>query len=110
MAQVPCVADRGLMTSTLHIENTVHDYDTWKHSFDKFDRFRSDGGVRRHRVSRKVDDPHEVVVDLDFDTMEQAAGFAQRLQKVWATPQSQAELANHASAVVHEVLEEHQHS
>ncbi len=110
MAQ-PCARDdRGLMTTTLHIENTVHDYATWKQAFDTFDRFRLDGGVRSHRVSRNVEDPHEVVVDLDFDTVEQAAAFAQRLQKVWATPRSRAELADHASAVVHEVLEEHQNA
>ena len=33
----------------LHIENTVHDFDTWKAAFDKFERFRADHGVRSYR-------------------------------------------------------------
>lgn len=88
-------AQAGRMNTTLHIENTVHDYDAWKQVFDKFDRFRADNGVRSYRITRRTDDPHEVVVELDFDSTGVAEAFAQLLQKVWQTPQSQQQLVRH---------------
>lgn len=94
------------MTASLHIENRVRDYVSWKEVFDKFDRFRTDGGVRGHRVSRPVGDPHTVVIDLDFDTTADAEAFREKLEKVWASPQSREELTAHAVAAVHEVVEQ----
>jgi hypothetical protein len=94
------------MTTSLHIENRVRDYDSWKRTFDKFDRFRSEGGVRGHRVSRDVQDPASVAIDLDFDTIEAAAAFREKLLKVWASPQSHDQLSGHASATVREILED----
>ncbi len=94
------------MTATLHIENTVHDYHSWKRAFDKFDRFRVAGGVRQYRVSRRAEDPTTVVIDLDFDSIDDATAFRQSLQKVWATPQSQAELVDHAVTMLNEGLEQ----
>lgn len=84
------------MTTTLHIENTVHDFAAWKQAFDKFDRFRADNGVRSYRVTQSTDDPHEVVVDLDFDSKGAAEAFSQLLLKVWQTPQSQQQLVTHS--------------
>lgn len=84
-------------SATLHIENTVHDYDSWKQAFDKFDRFRADNGVRSYRVTRRADEPNEVVVELDFDSTGVAEAFGQLLQKVWQTPQSQQQLVSHAA-------------
>jgi hypothetical protein len=91
---------------TLHIENTVRDFDTWKAAFDKFDRFRGDQGVRAYRVARRVDDGNQVTVDLDFDTTEAAVGFKAALERIWATPQSRQELESHSAPVVYEVAEE----
>lgn len=107
MADLTIIDDSGPMTATLHIENTVRDYNSWKLAFDKFDRLRVDGGVRHQRVSRRVEDPNAVVIDLDFDTIEEADTFLIRLQKVWTSPQSQAELTHHATADIREVLEQH---
>ena len=61
---------RVMTTNTLHIENTVRDYATWKPVVDKFDRFRADNGVRSYRLSRSVDDGNRVFIDLDFDSVE----------------------------------------
>lgn len=99
----PAHADH--MTTTLHIENTVHDYDSWKQAFDKFDRFRADNGVRSYRVTRAADDPHEVVVELDFDSDDQASAFGVALQKVWATPQSQQHLVRHSAPTMRHLVE-----
>ncbi|KRA39373.1 MULTISPECIES: hypothetical protein [unclassified Nocardioides] len=93
------------MTTTLHIENTVHDYDSWKLAFDKFDRFRAENGVRSYRVTRSADDPHEVVVELDFDSTGVAEAFAQLLQKVWQTPQSQQHLVRHSAPTMRHLVE-----
>ncbi len=94
------------MTTTLHIENTVHDFDSWKQVFDKFDQFRRDGGVRSYRVARHTDDGQRVVVDLDFDTDAAAASFGDALEKVWATPQSRQQLVEHAAPVTLDVVEQ----
>lgn len=89
--------------ATLHVENTVRDYDTWRGVFDKFERFRADNGVRSYRLSRRVDDEHQVLIDLEFDTVEEAVAFRGALEKIWQTPQSREQLIAHATPVVCEV-------
>jgi hypothetical protein len=91
--------------TTLHVENTVRDYDEWKSVFDKFDRFRDDNQVRSYRVSRFADDPNEVHVDLEFDSRPDAEAFALKLQQIWATPQSQVQLVAHNEPILLETLE-----
>ena len=54
--------------TTLHIENTVHDYEAWQEPFDKFERFRAEHGVRSYRHHPAAADPQQVTVDLDFDS------------------------------------------
>jgi hypothetical protein len=93
------------MTATLHIENTVREFDAWKQVFDRFERFRTEGEVRHLRVSRRSDNPSLVSIDLDFDSAAQALAFLERLQKVWASPQSQEQLTDHAAAVLQELVE-----
>lgn len=98
-------ADARAMTATLHIQNTVHEFDAWKAVFDKFERFRIEGHVRHVRVSRRSDDPSVVSIDLDFDSTSDAVAFRERLLKVWASPQSQEQLVDHATATVEELVE-----
>lgn len=92
--------------TTLHIENTVHDFDDWKAAFDKFDRFRADNGVRSYRMSRPLADPATVLVDLEFDSVEVAQKFRGKLEKIWATPQSRAQLVRHSAPLILETCEE----
>ena len=91
--------------STLHIQNTVDDYDTWKAAFDKFDRLRRDNGVLGYRITRDTEDPHQVYVDLDFTNRGEAAAFIHILEKIWRTPQSQASLTGHHTPQVRELTE-----
>ncbi len=88
------------MTTSLQIRNTVHDYDSCKAAFDKFERFRSDHGVRSYRVLRRADDARDVQVILDFDTPEAAVQFRGQLEQIWRTPQSRAQLAGHDEPVL----------
>ncbi|MFE0649395.1 hypothetical protein ACFVZH_12495 [Streptomyces sp. NPDC059534] len=72
---------------TLHIEHPITDYTVWKQAFDRFAYARRDAGVLRHRVSRPIDDPAYVVVDLSFATAERADGFLDFLRThVWVSP------------------------
>lgn len=79
---------------TLHIEHRITDFDTWSSAFDRFADVRSQAGVRAQRVQRPVDDPTYVVIDLDFDTTDEAEAFLCFLNaKVWAIPENAPALA-----------------
>lgn len=93
------------MATILHIENTVHDYDQWKAAFDKYERMRSEKGVRSYRIARHADDAAKVVVDLEFDNAVEARAFREVLHKIWQTPQSRAELMDHNDPVILELVE-----
>ncbi len=60
---------------TLHIQHRVTDFDTWTSAFNQFADARRDAGVRGHRIQRPVDDPAYVVIDLYFDSTEEAKAF-----------------------------------
>lgn len=80
--------------STLHIEHPVTDFATWREAFGRFDVRRREGGVVAERVTRPVDDPAYVVVQLDFVTRDQAEAFLAFLhRKVWSTPERSPALA-----------------
>ncbi|HEV7145541.1 MAG TPA: hypothetical protein VGN48_00945 [Pedococcus sp.] len=90
--------------NTLRIENRVHDYDSWRQAFDKFDALRREKGVRAYRVSRPADDPLRVFIDLDFDSATRAEDFRETLAKIWRTPQSRDQLADHVQPLVLDIL------
>ena len=74
------------MSATLHIEHAVSDLATWQAAFDRFAPLRAEAGVRRHSVRQPHDDPHHVVIDLDFDDVAAAQAFLDILRtRVWAT-------------------------
>jgi len=95
---------KEIVMATLHIENTVRDFDTWKDVFDKFERFRADQGVRSYQLYRQAADPSKVAVDLHFDTSEEAMAFSGALQQIWRTPQSKEQLVEHSEPVLYEVI------
>lgn len=74
---------------TLHIEHAIVDFATWSAAFERFADVRSRSGVRTHRLQRPVDDPHYIVIDLDFDTTAEAERFLEFLQRrVWASTEN----------------------
>jgi hypothetical protein len=89
---------------SLHVENTVQDFDEWKTVFDKFDRFRAEKGVRSYRLAREVEDPHKITIDLDFDSHEEAVAFRGALEQIWQTPQSREQLVRHEPPRMFEVV------
>lgn len=77
------------MTTTLHIEHRITDYPTWRSAFDRFADARRTAGVTAHRIRMDKADDRSVVIDLDFDTTEQAQAFADFLRRtVWASPEN----------------------
>ena len=71
---------------TLHIEHEIHDYDSWRAAFDRDPAGRRQAGVRHYRVSRPIDDRNYVLIDLDFDSSNEAESFVETMRKVWQTP------------------------
>jgi hypothetical protein len=90
--------------TTLHIENTVLDFDDWLTAFDKYERFRTDRGVRAYRVSRSIAEPNRVTVDLDFDSIEAAETFRGGLEQIWSTPHSKELLVEHGTPLLLDVV------
>jgi hypothetical protein len=85
---------------TLHIEHRITDYRTWSSAFSRLADARARAGVRRTRVRRAVDDDCFVVIDLSFDTVDEATGFLGFLRShVWGTPLAPA-LVGPAEATV----------
>ncbi|WP_156252762.1 hypothetical protein [Pseudactinotalea terrae] len=79
------------MSTTLHIEHDITDYPTWRAAFDRFSDARTQGGVTAARVRLADDDPHHIVIDLDFEGREPASAFATFLhERVWGTGRAPA--------------------
>jgi hypothetical protein len=95
--------------STLHIEHGIVDFDLWKTAFDRFADLRRQAGVVAHRVQRPIDDPHYLVIDLDFDTPDRARAFAHILrEKVWSSSENAPALAGTPQTRILETVIDHQ--
>ena len=68
---------------TVQIEHPIRDYSSWRAAFDRDPAGRQSAGVRRYRVSRPVDDPKYVLVDLEFDSAVAAARFVATMRGIW---------------------------
>ena len=91
----------GHCMTTLHIEHAIIGFDTWRAAFEGFATVRREAGVVAERVARPVDDPHYIVIGLDFDTTEQATAFLHFLEtQVWASPTSAPALDGRPRTVI----------
>lgn len=86
---------------TLHIDHPISDYAVWRGAFDHFAEVRRSAGVVEERVLRPHDDPHYVVIQLDFATVEEASAFRQFLvSQVWATSANSPALAGEPRTMI----------
>ena len=86
---------------TLHIEHSIKDFPTWKAAFDRFADVRARSGVLRHNVQQPVDDPHYIVIDLDFERTGQAQAFLGFLEaNVWSSAESSPALIGKPKATI----------
>jgi hypothetical protein len=67
----------------LRIEHAVPDFTGWKRAFDSDPADRKGSGVRRYEVLRSVEDPNFVMIDLEFDNLEDAEGLLAKMRHVW---------------------------
>src|ERR1017187_6181776 len=79
---------------TLRIEHPITDFQLWKTAFDSFAEARANAGVRSFMIRKPVDDPQYLMLDLEFDSADQAEAFCQFLQQhVWSSPTASPGLA-----------------
>ena len=67
----------------LRVEHQAPNFEDWKKAFDSDPINREKSGVRRHQVTRQVDNPNYVTIDLEFDTVDEAKSTRDALQDVW---------------------------
>ena len=67
----------------LQIEHSVADYNSWKKAFDIDPVNRKQSGVKRHRISRQTDNPNYVIIELEFDKLDEAKKLLAALQGIW---------------------------
>ena len=58
------------------IRHKVADYSRWKEAFDAHLNTRKAAGETNYRVLQSVDDPREVTIFLDWDSLDRARRFA----------------------------------
>jgi len=67
----------------LQIEHPVPSFDAWKKAFDSDPVNRKQSGVRRYRVLRPIDNPNYAIIDLEFDSVNEAEGLLAAMHEVW---------------------------
>ena len=67
----------------LQIEHPVPSFDAWKKAFDSDPVNRKQSGVRRYRVLRTIDNPNYAIIDLEFDSVNEAEGLLAAMREVW---------------------------
>lgn len=72
---------------TLRIEHPVADYAAWKQAFDSDPVGRERSGVRRYQILKAVDDSNDVMIDLEFDSVERAEALLAKMRIVWSQVQ-----------------------
>jgi heme-degrading monooxygenase HmoA len=66
---------RSVMVHVI-VRHKVADYGRWKEAFDGHLAARKAAGEVGYRVMLSVDDPHEVTIFLDWDSLDRARKFA----------------------------------
>jgi len=67
----------------LQIEHPVPNFDAWKKAFDSDPANRKQSGVRRYRVLRPIDNPNYAIIELEFDSLNEAEGLLASMREVW---------------------------
>lgn len=69
---------------TLCIEHPVPSYDKWKQAFDSDPIGREKMKVRRYQILRPVSNPNYVMIQLEFDTANDAEALLTAMRAVWS--------------------------
>ena len=87
----------------LKVEHGVSDFEAWKRLFDGDPLHREASGVRRYRVMRPPDDPHYVIIELEFDTIDEAEAMRLALLGLWG--RLEGDIMRDPRARIEEVVE-----
>ena len=68
----------------VRIEHAVPDFDKWKEAFDRDPANRKGSGVHRYQISRRVNEPDYVMIDLEFANLDEARAFLDTMQRLWS--------------------------
>ena len=70
----------------MFVRHPVNDFTVWKRAYDDFDAERRGMGVADDAVFQAADDPNDVTVLHDFETLQSARAFVDspRLREVMA--------------------------
>lgn len=88
----------------LRIEHPVPNFEGWKQAFDSDPVGREKMGVRQYQILRATDDPNYVMIDLEFDTAEQAEALLNAMRAVWSRVEGKI-MTNPKSRIVEKVEE-----
>jgi hypothetical protein len=67
----------------LQIEHKVQSFERWKKAFESDPIDREKSGVKRYRVYRKNDDANYVIIDLEFNNLNDAQKALVSLNSLW---------------------------
>lgn len=70
----------------LRIQHAVPNYEGWKRAFESDPMDRKGSGVRSYTVYRTVTEPTVVMIDLELNTLVEAAQLLERLRQLWTGP------------------------
>lgn len=68
---------------TLRIEHKIASYDGWRKAFDSDPLNRKQAGVRHFRIYQPKEDANLVIIELDFDHLEQAEAMQKALNQLF---------------------------
>ena len=90
----------------LRLEHPIRDFETWKAAFDRDPVGRQQSDVRYYRISRSIDNPNYIMVDLEFDSSSEAeAVLAALWRNVWGSQQAASALLGSPQARIVEAVE-----
>ena len=71
---------------TLFSRDSVSDYGKWREAFERFQPTLREKGVVASAVYQSVDDPNDITVAHDFETLDAAKAFASSSELSAARP------------------------
>ncbi len=67
----------------LQIEHLVPDFAGWKKTFDSDPLDRKQSGVRSYRIFKTIGNPNYIIIELEFDNIQEAEKMHEKLKKLW---------------------------
>jgi hypothetical protein len=73
----------------LQIEHKIPNFDGWKKAFESDPINRKRSGVVCYNIFRPTNDPNYVIIDLQFETLQEAEDTLTSLRALWSKVEGQ---------------------